>query len=407
MTAVPQIQWNPTGLVLPTEPAILTGCQQDLNAAFGGNLNPALNTPQGQWATSEAAIIANANASIANIVNGVNPATSSGFMQDAIGRLYFLTRNPGLPTTVTATCIGLPGTVIPVGAQAADTSGNLYVCTGAQIIPIGGSVSAQFQNVVLGPIACPANTLTTIYQSIPGWDTVNNAGAGVLGANVETPAAFEFRREQTIAANSNGALQSVYGAVFALPGIVDVFAVENATTSAITGAIGGNPNSTSYSVAANSIYVAVVGGTQSQIAQAIWTKKSPGCNTDGNTSTTVTDTNYSLPQPSYTIKYNTPTNTNIYFAATLASNSGLPGNYKTLIQNAIIAQFLGQTGNARARIGSQILAANYYGAVLALGAIYQLTSIVIGFTSSPASSSLQMGIDQMPVTIAANITVSP
>lgn len=400
-TNVPPITWTATGIVVPTEAAVLAGVQADYNAAFGGNLNPALNTPQGQLASSTTAIIAEANGTFAEFVNQVNPATATGFMQDAIGYIYFMRRNPGLPTTVVATCVGIAGTVIPVGAQAADTSGNLYINTIAVTIPSGGSVTTTFENIALGPIPCPSGTLTTIYQAIPGWDTITNGSNGTLGSNVETPAAFEYRREQSVAANSNGAVQSVYGAVFNVPNVTDVYVYENATTSPVS------VGATSYSVAANSIYVAVVGGLQTAIAEAIWTKKSPGCNTNGNVSTTVTDTNYSLPQPSYTIKYESPGATPIYFAVTLASNTGLPGNYKTLIQNAIIAQFTGTNGGQRARIGSLILASTFYGPILALGPLYQPTAIVIGFTSSPASTSLTMGIDQTPTLIAADIAISP
>lgn len=400
-TNVPAIQWNPTGLIVPPEPSILAGAIADINAAFGGNLNPALNTPQGQLASALTAIIANANASIANLVNGINPPTSSSPLQDAIGYLYFMTRNAGTATVVTLTCIGLAGTVIPVGAQAQDTSGNIYICTAQVTIPIGGSITTTFANSQIGPIACPANTVTTIYQAIPGWDTVNNIGAGVVGSNVETPAAFEFRRQQTVSANAQGSVQAVYGAVFNLPGVIDAYVYENATSAAVL------VGATSYSVAKNSLYVAVSGGVQQAIANAIWTKKSPGCGTVGNTASTVTDTNYSLPQPSYTINYNTPTNVPIYFAVTLASNTGLPGNYKTLIQNAIIAQFNGVTGAARARIGSTILASNFYGPILALGSLYQLSSVFCAQTASPTTTSTTLGIDQVPTLSSVNITVSP
>jgi len=405
MTNVPAIQWTSTGLVLPTQAAILAGVQADLNQALGGNLNPALNTPQGQIAQSQAAIIADKNAAIAAIVAGINPPTSSGFLQDGIGRLYYQTRYPATPTVITVPCIG-GGCTIPVGATVTDASGNIYVCNAAIQLPSGGgTVPTTFQNQATGPIAAPASV--TIYQGISGWDNVGTPTLVSLGANVETPAAFEYRREQTIAANSQGFLQSVYGAIFALPGIIDAFAVENATSSAITGPIGGNPNSTSYSVAANSVYVAVEGGTQTQIAQAIWSKKSPGCNTNGNTSTTVVDTNYSLPQPSYTIKYETPSSVPIYFTVNLASATGLPSNYSTLIQNAVIAQFTGTSGSARARIGSLILAADYYGPVRALGSVFEVTSIFISTSASPSSgTSVQMGIDQFPTIAAGNLNIT-
>ena len=127
-TNVPNIQFTPTGLVVPQESDILNGVLADYNQAFGGGMNLALETPQGQLASSETAIIAAKNASIVEFVNQVNPDTASGFMQDAIARIYFLDRIPGAPTSVVCTCVGGQGTVIPVGAQAQDTSCNLYVC---------------------------------------------------------------------------------------------------------------------------------------------------------------------------------------------------------------------------------------------------------------------------------------
>ena len=68
-TNVPVPVFTPTGLVIPQEAAILEGVQEDYNAAFGGNLNPALNTPQGQLCSSTAAMIANANTVFATFVN--------------------------------------------------------------------------------------------------------------------------------------------------------------------------------------------------------------------------------------------------------------------------------------------------------------------------------------------------
>ena len=402
-TNVPAPAFTATGLTVPSQPALLAGVQADLNAAFGGNLNPALNTGQGQWAQTESAIIAGNNAALSSLVNGVDPATSTGFMQDALGRIYFMERNPGLSTVVTVTVIGLPNTVIPIGALGSDTSGNLYACTASVIIPISGTATTTFANTVLGPIACPANTLTTIYQAIPGWDTINNAGAGVIGANVETSAAFEYRRQQSVAGNSQGGTAAVYGAVFGVPGVIDCYVIENGTSAAVS------VGSTSYSVAANSIYVAVVGGVSTAIAQAIAAKKSPGCNTNGNTSVTVTDPAYSYPQPSYSIKYNNPTAVPIYFYVKMNTLTGLPSNYASLIQNAIIAQFTGSNGGLRARIGMLLTTPPYVGSVLALGSTIQslFESIYIGTSANPTSANVnvQMGIDQTPTIAASQIAI--
>jgi uncharacterized phage protein gp47/JayE len=400
-SAVPQIQWTPTGLVVPTAAAVLAGVQSDINVAFGGNLNfTNPQTPQSQLATSWAANINAANAAIAYFVNNVDPDVSSGFMQDAIGRIYFLDRNPGLPTVVQCLCIGTVGTVIPVGAQAQDTSGNVYTCTTAGTIPSGGSITLPFQNIVLGPIACPANTLNKIYQAITGWDTINNAAAGVLGANVETQAAFAFRRAASVAANSQGALQSVYGAVFGVADVIDVYCYENPTNVAIT------VGATNYSMLPNSIYVGVAGGAAADIAQAIYTKKSPGCNMNGNMTVVVPDTSgYEEPVPTYNITFNALPDVPIYFSVTLTNSASLPSNIATLVQNAIIAQFSGANGAPRARAGSLLLASQYYAPIIAISpGTISLVSVLVGL-SSGSGTSVSLGIDQEPTLSATNITV--
>src|SRR5581483_621151 len=187
-TNVPSIQFTPAGLVVPQESDVLTGVQEDIDSAFGGGVNPGLSTPQGQLATSIAAMQADNNAVIAEFVNQVNPDTASGFMQDAIARIYFLNRQPATSTVVSCTCVGNAGTEISVGAQAKDTSGNIYSCLEDGIIPAGGSIVLSFANIVTGPIPCPANTLTGIFKAIPGWDTINNPAPGTTGSAVESQA---------------------------------------------------------------------------------------------------------------------------------------------------------------------------------------------------------------------------
>ena len=56
-TNVPAITWVNGSPVLPAEQDILTGVQADINTAFGGGVNPSLQTPQGQLAQTETAII--------------------------------------------------------------------------------------------------------------------------------------------------------------------------------------------------------------------------------------------------------------------------------------------------------------------------------------------------------------
>lgn len=398
-TAVPPIVFTPAGLVVPTESAVLAGVQADMNAAFGGNLNPALNTPQGQLATSEAAVIADNNNLFAEFVNQVDPDNADGFMQDAIARIYFLNRSPGAPTTVQCLCTGLFGTVIPVGSQAVDTSGNRYVCTQAGVIPVGGSITLAFANVVKGPVPCPANTLNAIYQAIPGWDSINNVADGIPGVSVETRAAFEYRRQLSVALNAHGSLPSIGAAVFDVPGVIDVYVTENTTNATVpTGA-------TNYPVVAHSLYVAAVGGAAQAISNAIWSKKDVGCDYNGNTSVTVVDPGYLPPQPTYTVKFEVPPALPIKFAVNIATSAGLPSNIVALTKAAIIAAFTGADGSQRVRIGSLLLAAKFYGPVAAIGPEVSVLSILLG-SATPTLTSQLIGIDQYPTVSASDIAVN-
>lgn len=399
-TNVPTVQFTPTGLIIPQESAVLAGVQADYNDAFGGNLNPALSTPQGQLASSTSAIIADTNSLFAEFVNQVNPDTAEGFMQDAIARIYFLNRSPGAPTVVQCLCVGAFATVIPVGAQVQDTSGNRYLCTLAGTIPIGGSITLPFACTVDGPTPCPADTVTQIYQAIPGWDTVNNVGDGVAGQNVETQAAFAYRRQQSVALNSHGSLQSVYAAVFDVPDVLDVYAFENVTNAPIT------VGATSYTLVPHSLYVAVVGGDSNAIANAIWTKKDLGCDYNGNTSVVVTDNSgYSNPKPSYTVKYEIPPALPIKFAVQIAADAGLPADIVALTKAAIIATFNGADGGQRVRIGSLLLASKFYAGIVRIGPEVSVLSILLGSSTATLVSQL-IGIDQAPTVDAADIDVS-
>lgn len=385
-TSVPGLTFTANGFVAPAELDVLDGVFADINAAFGGGLNPNLDTPQGQLSSSLAAVIGDKNSQFIQLQNMVDPATSEGRWQDGIARIYFIDRNPAEPTTVTATCIGAFGTVIPVGATAQATDGNLYRCTTSVAIPATGTIDATFECAVTGPIACPAGSLTRIYQTIPGWDTITNAVDGVLGADVESPNAFEARRYASVALNAQGSLAAVRASVLNVANVLDVYAAENPTSSPLL--IG------SVSLLPHSLYVAAVGGAGQDIGNAIWSKKSPGCDTNGNVTITVQDTTYSVPYPSYSVKYQVPASVPILFQVRITNSAMVPADALAQIQSAIVSAFAGGDGLARERIGGIVYASRYYSAVAALGAWARILSITVGggaqasFTGSIGGTTL-------------------
>ena len=416
-TSVPPIVWTPEGVVLPTDAAILAGRQEDINNAFGGGVNPALSTPQGQIASSDSAIVSDKNSDIAYIVNQVDPQYAEGRFQDAIGRIYFMTRKAATSTVVIAAVGGIPGTYIPAGSLALDTSQNVYQLLGAVNIGPGGTIAAEFANVSTGPIPCPIGSLTQIYRAVSGWDTITNSSAGILGSDVESPQAFELRRQNSVALNSHGTPDAIFANVYAVPDVLDCYVKDNPAGITV------NYGATNYPLAPHSIYVSVVGGVASAIAQAIWNAKDGGCSYsawpnypsgstvpgDGSVETVVVYDE--LPQyapnyPAYGVSFVVPGPTPVYFAVSVQNSSSLPANYVDLIKAAIIAQFNGENNNTPAGIASTIVALTYVGAIIAAVPGVVPISLFVGLTSSPSAYEVTMGIDQKPTIDVSQIAVT-
>jgi hypothetical protein len=381
-TNVPPVTFGALGFQAPTDEAILAGVLADLQAAFGGNLNPALNTPQGQLASSMAAIISQADQDFLYYTTQTDPAFAQGRMQDAIGNIYFLTRNPAEPTVLQVSCSGLQGVIIPLNALIQDNAGNTYAATGSAVIPASGAVTVSFANLVPGPIAVPETGSLTIYQAIPGWDSASLV-SGVIGVNTESQSAFESRRAASVAGNSLGSLPSIRGAVLKVPGVLDAYVTEN--TSSGTTTVGG------VNLVPNSVYVAVSGGSASAIAQAIWSKKAPGCAYNGNTTVVVQDTNsgYSPPYPSYNVTFDIPSALPIFFTVNIKNSAGVPSNALVQIQTALQAAFAGGTFGSttinKASIGATLYATQYVAAVTGLGPWASVISLQIGSPNTPAA----------------------
>lgn len=401
MSNVPAVQITSTGVTVPTAVTIRTGVLADTNVAFGGNLDVTTpSTPQAYLADNLTQNILDADTAIAYFVSQVDPATAEGRMQDAIARIYFLNRNGATASVVTAQCTGQPGAILPAGSLARDQNNNQWSSLGAATFSGSGLANVEFACLTLGPIQLGIGELTSIAQTVPGWDAVTNLGPATVGTATETRAAFEQRRQESVAKNGRGTVAAIRSAVWGVDGVLDVFAYDNFTNVALP------YGSTSYSIAPHSIYVAVVGGANTDVANAIYQTKDAGCNLNGNTTVVITDNvNTSYPYPQYNIKFNRPTSVPIKFSVQLANNSSLPSNIEALTKAAIIATFNGTNGAQRARIGSTIFASNFYGAVAQLGTSVSIIQIKIG-TATPTLDSVSMGIDQAPTIQASDITVT-
>lgn len=392
-TNVPSLSITDAGVILPSETDILNGVLADFNAAFGGGLNLNLETPQGQLASSLAAIIADKNNMIAYLINQVHPDYADGVMQDAIAKIYFLERKPSTDSVVTCVFNGLAGTIIPSGFVVQDEQGNNWATSSEVSILSGGEVSATLTNS--GVLAALAGTVNKIFSSIVGLDRVTNPNDAIPGDLVESRADFRDRRQRSVAINAHGTPQSVYANVFSLDGVSDVYVVDNPKGEAVQVGI------TNTVLKPHSIYVAAVGGDDTEIAKTILTYAGSGCDFNGNTEVTVYDDNYTDPKPGYVVSFMRPAQTPLYIRVLVAK--GLQIGYQELVQTAVLNAF---NAMSKGRIGANIYATSFVVPAAVAIPDGNVLNIKIGLSPSALSDVVQTGVDQIPVLTKANIQVT-
>lgn len=398
-TAVPSVTFSTSGLDVPDEGDILAGRQADISSAFGSALSNNLKTPQGQLAVSDTAIIADKNDQLLAVVNNMNPDFSSGRFQDGIGRIYLIDRIAAVGTVVTATCSGAVGTPIPAGSYATDNNGYMYVSLADGTIGADGTVKIEFQNLTTGPIACPIGSLTNIYVAVSGWSSITNETAGVAGSDVESRAAFEYRRRQSVARNAFNTAAAVRAQILEVEGVLDAYVIDNKEPNPV------NKGSTNYPLLASSIYIGVYGGSAEDIAAAINKKLPPGTVMNGDTTGTVYDTeNYNAPYPDYTYKWKTLDAVSVHIKVEYEANDGLASDINDQINKAVLNAFTGADGGTRARCGARIYGSRFIGPIQALDdQNMNVLSVQVSLDGTTWSSALTIGIDQEPTLDETNI----
>lgn len=408
-TSVPDVTITENGLSVPEIADVLSGRLTDLVTALSVNnstngLAPstALSSPQGQIAMSDTEIVAQVYDKLLVLFNQINPDYASGRFQDGIGQIYFMNRIAGAGTVVTATVTGAVGTLIPSGSTAQDTAGYIYSTTSDVTIPASGSINVDFTNQTNGPIPCAVGSLNTIYRAVPGWDAVYNSNSGVVGTDVESRIAFETRRKDSVYRGSRNQDGSVRASLLATDGVLDSYVWSNRTDAVV------NKGTTNFPVKAHSIYIAVYGGSDADVAESIFQTYNPGANLNGDTTYTVVDTTYEPPQPQYVMQWQRAIATPVYFRVTIDGDLNPPSDITSQVQTVIQNAFNGLVdGIPKARIGSTISASRFYAPVIAIdSSSVSILSLTVSLDNSTFGASVTMGIDQVPTISASNIVVT-
>jgi len=391
------IYQNSTGLIVPDTQNLLAQTQSEYKAALGQDTVMTPDTPQGMLSTADTLVREADTQNNAAMANLLNPNTSPGVFLDAIMALTGVQRNVATRTVVPGVTLnGVSGTVVPEGSQAATATGTIFR-TLADVTITGGVATVDFRAVDFGPIGCNPGTLTQIIGGpngggIVGWETVTNPNTGVLGRDVQSDESARAKRLNTMEFQGSALLLAAKSALWNIPEVVSVFPMENVESSSQT--ING------ISVAANSVWFGVKGGSNLEVASALLENKSGGCKWDGTTPVSIVEP---ASGQTYTVKFTRPTDVPILFRVTS------PNGNLARVQDAILKWAAGEiTGYAGFKIGNKLSTFEVASAINALYPDIEVYKVEQTLASAPSSWTTDIRSftpAQMGSTVAASISV--
>lgn len=276
------------GLTTATLSEITASLTQSFQDIYGADINVGPNSPDGQLIGILAQNIVDVLELLVQVYNSFSLDSAFGTTLDARVAMSGIARQQGTYTQayvdVTAsqalTLNGQDALILDPTATVftvTDTAGNQFQLATTFVFGAAGTSTLLFLSVAIGQIETTPNTIQTIFTSQLGVTEVNNptTASDVEGLPEETDPQLKIRQAKSYYLQAVGPADAVRAALLQVPSIADAYVVENDTGSTVN------------TVPAHSIWVIVNGGTPTEIAQVIYTKKAPGCGMFGANSAIV------------------------------------------------------------------------------------------------------------------------
>jgi uncharacterized phage protein gp47/JayE len=339
-----------TGLHIPTYQDIEDKLVADAKRIFGSDIYLGPDSQDYQLIVENARAAYDTMLTAQYVYNNRSPVTAVQNALESIVAINGIKKKGKTFSLVTLTLTGTPFTVIQNGIVA-DSNSNLWDLPPAVTLDAGGTanVTATCRNP--GPITALAGQVNIIMTPTQGWTSVTNANAASPGREIETDSELRARQKVTVANPSQALTTGILGAVLNLSNVVSAQLYENDSSSPVT-VIKGVTNPDGYP--AKSITMVVDGGSDSEIASTIASRKTPGCFTNGLTSVTVYD-RFGVPS---VIRFSRPINTAIKVQIDITPMTGYSSEVGTAIKQALLAY----VGNLKA--GQNVIRSELWQAVL-------------------------------------------
>lgn len=234
------------------------------------NIDP--STPDGLKIAHDSEVFGALDEVIQQAYNSKDPNKASGHDLEIIAALTGSTRSEGTASTIGGLILtGVAGTVVPAGTRFESvTTGTRWTLDQTWTLNVAGTASVTVTASTIGAVQADANTVTRIIDTVGGLTSATNPSPATLGTGVESDSSLRVKRATAVGRPGNNQIDSMLGELYAVDGVRRVKVYENDTNSSSVSA--DNP----YGLPAHSISPVVDGGTDADVAMAIYLKKNPG-----------------------------------------------------------------------------------------------------------------------------------
>ena len=301
--------------------------REDWISAFGGEtIDLSSSSPDGLEIDLKAKEIRSVSELVQAVASKLTLEGSSGVWVDIFMSYRGITRLGAAYSYVYLLFTGSNGTVIPEGTLVNNLFNDQFSTDSEITIGIEGTAYVRATSLNIGPVDVSEGTWS-LNQSISGISSVVVSNDGVIGRFVETDAEIKARAENTVH-DGLATLPTIKSYIENnVTGITSVSVIENETSSTD---INGRPP--------HSIEVMVLGGSDEEIARAIYKSKAAGIKAYGThlpgDGYLVFDSNGGPHYVNWSTLNTAYLWINVYI--TLYEEEILPDNYFYLIRQAIV-----------------------------------------------------------------------
>jgi uncharacterized phage protein gp47/JayE len=331
---------TPQGFVIRTLQEIKADIEAAMRSAFGASIDVSPVSFFGQLIGVMAERLADLWQLGQATYNGAYRESATGTQLDSVGAL---TGTPRLPATYTKVVLVLTGAgTLPSGRVVKTASGVAYASTAPVVLP----ASAEFTAVVAGPTPAFAGTVNIIDTPVAGWaGATNPSDQTVVGSLIESDPAYRLRQAREVRGQGLGTVAAMRSRIAKVVGVSEVSVVDNGTDATVD------------TVPPHSVECIVQGGSNTDVAQAIFDSRPVGVGTAGNTLSAAADPS-GFPVAT---RFSRPETLLARVAITVRVDPAVvPNNAATLIAQAVALR-----GSIVQLVGAEVRASSYMPAIFA------------------------------------------